>query len=161
MADLTAVSLVDARPESGVWSWKIRNGVTLYENMLVGIDASTGYLEPWADGSGDLFVGLLTGGDISDINTGVILGDTSETPPPRGHVDTSGAILTKIAVGGSPAIANIGDLVYSPDSDPASITLTASGNVNPIGMVYDFDSASDVIVKLFTPMEAKIYQATV
>jgi hypothetical protein len=57
-----------------------------------------------------------------------------------------------VAVGGSPTIANVGALVYCPDSNPANLTKTDTTNP-PVGWLKRFRSATDCDVQLFTPAE--------
>lgn len=153
MADLTKNVLPNMAPRGSKNSWIIKDGVTLGVGALVEIDA-TGYLTHWSSGLGTAvtFVGILIGGD-SRLDDGVIIGETSDSPSPRGLVDTSGPTLTGRTVAGTPTLAKVGDLVWCADSDPANLTLTDPGAEAPVGWLSDFRTATDHDVTLFTPEE--------
>jgi hypothetical protein len=127
--------------------------------MLASLEG--GYLNHWADGANDVFAGLVIGPGIGigvDESEGM-LGNTSLTPIPEASVDTGGVTLMHLSIGGTATQAKVGDLVYSADSDLASITLDASGRTHPIGWMSRYRSATDVDVTLFTPSEM-LAQAT-
>lgn len=147
MADLGARKVWKTSPRATHSSYRIADGVTLYEGQFVQTEG--GYLNHW-DETGK-FLGLLVGGD-SRLNDGVIIGETSDTPPPEGRVDESGVTLMHVAVGGSPTIADVGALVYCADSNPANLTKTDTTNP-PVGRLKRFRSATDCDVQLFTPTE--------
>lgn len=147
MADASAKTIHKTRPNSGVGSYVIADGVTLYEGQLVQLES--GYLNHW-DKTGK-FLGILVGGD-DRAGDGVIIGETSDTPPPEGRVDESGVVLMHVAVAGSPTIADVGGLVYANDSDVANLTKTDAANA-VVGRLVRFRSASDCDVQLFTPAE--------
>jgi len=128
----------------------IANSVVLVEGALVGLQS--GYLNHWANGANDHWLGLCIGGD-DRANDGVLTGNTSDTPPPHGLVDTSGRVLMHLdSVGGTPTQAKTGDLVYAASSNPDDLTLTSTGS-HPIGRLQYYRSATDVDVELFTPAE--------
>ncbi len=163
MADLGANRVHKTQPRSGYNSYPIADGVILYPGALVSLEG--GYLNHWADGANDVFLGILLG-DATGISPGAALtGDTDAptqlgTPVPEGRVDQSGVTLMHLdSVGGTPAQANVGDLVYSPDSDTDNLTLTIGALNHPIGYLSKFRSATDVDVTLFTPAEM-LAQAT-
>jgi len=143
----SAKKIHKTRPNAGVSSYVIADGVTLYEGQLVQLKA--GYLDHW-DKTGQ-FVGILVGGD-DRAGDGVIIGETSDTPPPEGRVNESGVILMHVAVGGTPTIADVGALIYCNDSDVANLTKTDAANA-VVGRLVRFRSASDCDVQLFTPAE--------
>jgi hypothetical protein len=152
MADVTARKTLATKTRSGRSAYPIANGVTLYEGALVGLEG--GYLNHWADGANDVFVGIVLG-DALGVSPGAALtGNTSATPVPEARVDDSGVTLLGLAsVGGTPAAANVGDLVYCADSDTDSLTLTIGALNHPIGFLSGFRSATDVDVTLFTTAE--------
>lgn len=158
MADLGANRVHKTSPRSGVNSYPIANGVTLYPGALVSLEG--GYLNHWADGAADVFAGICLG-DALGISPGDgLVGDTSATPIPEARVDESGVTLMHLdSVGDTPAQSKVGDLVYSADSDTDSLTLDATGRTHPIGYLSRFRTATDVDVTLFTPAEM-LAQAT-
>lgn len=147
MADASAKTIHKTRPNSGVGSYVIADGVTLYEGQLVQLES--GYLNHW-DKTGK-FLGILVGGD-DRAGDGVIIGETSDTPPPEGRVNESGVVLMHVAVAGSPTIADVGGLIYCGDSNVGSLTKTDAANA-VVGRLVRFRSASDCDVQLFTPAE--------
>lgn len=156
MADLAATKIVQTKPRAGVSRIVMADGVSFFPGMLVGIEG--GYANHWADGANDVFAGVLMNGDSRTFD-GVLTGATGDDRPPAAHVDTSGVTLTGLSVGGSPVATNVGDVVYSADSDPASITIDATGRTHPIGYLSAYHGATDQEVTLFTPTEA-LAQAT-
>jgi len=158
MADQSTKVVRKTRDSEGRDAFPIADGVTVYEGMLCGLEA--GYINHWADGANDVFLGVVLGGKDRG-GDGILLGETSDTPPPEAWVDTSGVILQHLdSVGGTPTQAKVGDLVYSLTSNPDDMTLTAvTANNHPIGILWRFRSATDVDVKLFTPAEM-LAQAT-
>jgi len=158
MADLGANRVHKTSPRSGANSYPIANGVTLYPGALVALEG--GYLNHWADGANDVFVGIVLGDALGVSPGSGLVGDTSATPIPEARVDQSGVTLMHLgSVGGTPTQAKVGDLVYSADSDTDSITLTIGALNHPIGYMSRFRSATDVDVTLFTPAEM-LAQAT-
>ncbi len=159
MADITANVVLKTRPRSGRDAYPIANTEVLYQGGLVQL--SVGYLADWDDaGAGSTFQGILLGGDQT-ANSATETGFTGDTcgdpaPDPEGRVDTSGVMLMHLtSLQAQEAIQqkHVGDLVYSPDSDVASMSLIASGNTDPIGYMIRFRTATDVDVQLFTPTE--------
>lgn len=145
-------------PRSGYNSYPIANGVTLTPGDLVSLEG--GYLNEWADGANDVFVGIVIGDALGISPGGALTGNTGVTPVPEARVDQSGVTLMHLdSVGGTPTQANVGDLVYSADENVASITLTIGALNHPIGYMSKFRSATDVDVTLFTPAEM-LAQAT-
>lgn len=148
MSDLAAKNPhLKTQPRAGYGSYPIADGVTVYEGMLAQLQS--GYLNHW-DETGK-FLGILIGGD-DRAKDGVLLGETSDTPPPEGRVDESGVTLMHMAVGGSPTAASLGVLVYCADSNPANLTITDTTNP-PVGWLRRFRSASDCDVQLFSASE--------
>jgi len=154
MADLAVHTTLKTRPRAGRDAFAITNAVVLYQGTLVQLSA--GFLDHWDDaGAGSTFMGILLGGK-DRAGDGVITGNTTDTPDVEGYVDTSGVVLMhldSVAGQGATTIAIVGDLVYSGDSDVASITTVASGNTDPIGFVIRWRSTTDIDVQLFTPAE--------
>ena len=151
MADAAAKIVYKTRPRSGRDAYIIADGVTVYEGMLVGIAA--GYANHWADAAADeVFAGILLGGD-DRARDGIIIGETSDTPPPECRVDTSGVVLMHLTIAGTPTQAKVGDPVYSADSAVASITLTIGALNHLIGHMIRYRSSTDVDVQLITPAE--------
>lgn len=150
MADVTANKVLETKPRAGRDAYQIANAVTLYEGALVGLEA--GFLNHWADGATDVFLGILIGGD-DRLNDGVIIGNTSDAKPPEGFVNTEGPILMHLdSVAGTPTQAKVGDPVFSATSNTDDITLTKGSN-KAIGRMVRFRSATDVDVQLFTMWE--------
>lgn len=128
-------------------SFIIADGITVYEGMLCGVEG--GYLNHWADGASDVFAGLLLNGE-SRADTGVLIGETSDSIPPRAWVNMEPIILTGLSsVGNTPTQAKVGDYVYCGTSNPDDMTLESSGRNHPIGWLCDFRSATDVDVCIF------------
>lgn len=152
MADVTARKTLATKTRSGRSAYPIANGETLYEGALVGLEA--GYLNHYADGANDVFVGIVLG-DALGISPGAALtGNTSATPVPEARVDDSGVTLVGLdSVGGTPTAAKVGDVVYCGSSNTDDITLTATGRNHPIGYMSAFRAADDVDITLFTPTE--------
>jgi len=156
MADVTARATRRSHPAGGVMSAPIADGVTVYEGMLVALEA--GYANHWADGANDVFAGVLLGGD-DRANDGILLGETADSPVPEARIDISGVTLMHLDILGTPTQAVVGDLVYCGTSNPADMTTNSSGRTHPIGWLSRFRSATDVDVTLFTPSEM-LAQAT-
>ena len=158
MADLAVDRIFATKTRSGRESFPIANGVTLPVGALVALEG--GYLNHYADGANDVFVGIVLGPGMGISPGAAITGNTSGTPVPEARVDCSGVTLVGLSsVGGSPDATKVGDLVYSADSDTDSMTLDDTGRTHPIGYMARFGSASDVDVTLFTPTEM-LSQAT-
>lgn len=147
MADLTANTLYKTCPRSGRWSYRVADGEVLAVGALVQL--KSGYLEEW-DETGQ-FIGMVIGG-VDRARDGVITGEVSDSPPVEAVVDESGMIINNIAVGGSPAIANIGALVYCATGNIADCTITDTTNP-PIGRLVRIKSSTSLSVQLFTPTE--------
>jgi hypothetical protein len=153
MADVTARKTLETKTRSGRSAYPIADGVTLYEGALVGLEG--GYLNHYADGANDVFVGIVLGDALGISPGGALTGDTSASPVPEARVDDSGVTLMHLDdVGGSPTAANVGDVVWCGTSNTDDITLTQGSRLHPIGYLSRFRSAADVDVTLFTPAEA-------
>ena len=158
MADLAASTIHKTQPRSGYNAYPIANGVTLYPGALVAIQG--GYLNHYADGANDVFVGVVLGDAVGISPGSALTGNTSASPVPEARVDQSGATLMHLAsVAGSPTQAKVGDLVYCSTSNTDDMTLTIGSLNHPIGFMSKFRSATDVDVTLFTPAEM-LAQAT-
>lgn len=152
MADQAANVVHKTQNRGGTNAYPIANGVTLYPGSLVALEG--GYLNHWADGPNDVFVGIV-GGDALGISPGsALLGNTGATVVPEARVDESGPTLMHLdSVGGTPTQAKVGDYVYCSTSNTDDMTLDATGATNPVGYLSRFRSATDVDVTLFTPAE--------
>ena len=86
MADAAAHTEPKYAPRTDTQSFPIADGQTIYRGSLGGIAA--GYLDDWADGATDLFVGLIFGGDdygrAAGANAGTLTGSISHA---RGAAD--------------------------------------------------------------------------
>lgn len=147
MVDQTVSAIRKTAPRAGTGAYPIADGVTLVVGQLVQLES--GYLNHW-DEAGK-FLGVLVGGE-DRAKDGVLLGETSDTPPPAGFVDESGVTLMHMAVAGTVTQADVGALIYCADSNPANMTKTDTTNP-PIGRLKRFRSTSDCDVELFTPCE--------
>ena len=158
MVDVTARKTLATKTRSGRSAYPIADGVTLFEGALVGLEG--GYLNHWADGANDVFVGIVLG-DALGVSPGAALtGDTSGTPVPEARVDDSGVTLLGLdSVDGTPTAAKVGDVVYCTTSNTDALTLTAGALNHPVGFMSAFRSATDVDVTLFTTAE-HLAQAT-
>jgi len=145
MADQT-VNKVYRTEERGKKAFNVTNAVQIYGGMLVGLSAAGGRLQLWDNVATTIFVGLAE----EDA-----LGNTSATPEVRCRVDTSGKVLKGVAVA-SATQASVGDVVYSQDSNVASLT-TVAATSRAIGIIIGYRSASDCDVQLFTPTEFAAY----
>jgi len=157
MADLGADRIHATKTRAGRDAYPIANGVTLYVGALVALEG--GYLNHYADGANDVFVGIVTGPGIGISPGAALTGNTSGTPVPQARVDSSGVTLVGVPMAGSPDATKVGDLVYCADSDTDNMTLTIGSLNHPIGFMSRFGSATDVDVTLFTPTEM-LSQAT-
>lgn len=147
MADRTTNKIYKTLGGDGTHSWPIADGVTIGVGALVQLES--GYLNHWNEAG--VFAGLMLGGDAR-AGDAVFIGETSDSPPPRGIVDISGRIVSGVAVAGSVTIADQGALVYCADSDMANLTKTDTTNP-PVGVLLTVRSASDCDVKLFSLAE--------
>tara|TARA_R100001510_G_scaffold57618_1_gene66459 strand:- start:2629 stop:3120 length:492 start_codon:yes stop_codon:yes gene_type:complete len=155
MADVTANKVHETAPRSGYNSYPIANGVTLFAGALVGLEG--GFLNHFADGANDVFVGVVLGDAIGISPGAALTGNTSASPVPEARVDQSGVTLMHLAsVGGTPAQTKVGDLVYATTSNVDDLTLDASAGGDAdhaVGYLSRFRSTTDVDVTLFTPAE--------
>lgn len=150
MTDRTVSKVYPSRAR-GVGAYAIANAIVIGVGALVQLES--GFLNHW-DETG-AFLGMCVGGENPSTvaaTLGSPTGDTSQTPDPEGYVDESGFTLTGLTLAGSPTQAKVGDLVYSADSDVASLTLTDTTNP-PVGWCSRYTSATDQEVTLFTPAE--------
>ena len=145
--DQAATVMRKSSARSGYGSYIMADGVAFYVGQLVQLES--GYANHW-DETGR-FLGVMIGGD-SRLNDGVFFGETSDVPPPEARIDESGATIMHTAVGGTPTQADVGALVYCPDSNLANLTKTDTTNP-PVGWLKRFRSTTDCDVQLFTPAE--------
>ena len=158
MADLAASTIHKTQPRSGYNAYPIADGITLYPGALVALEG--GYLNHYADGANDVFVGIVLGDAVGISPGGALTGDTTASPVPEARVDQSGVTLMHLAsVTAASAQSNVGDLVYCSTSNTDDMTLTEAGRTHPVGYLSKFRSATDVDVTLFTPAEM-LAQAT-
>jgi hypothetical protein len=146
MADQSAHIYRKTQPRADTESVIIADGVTVYVGMLAQFES--GYLNHW-DETGK-FAGLVIAGK-DRARDGVLLGETSDTPPPEATI-AKGATLMHVPVAGTVTQADVGALVYCADSNPANLTKTDTTNP-PVGRLKRFRSATDCDVQLFTPEE--------
>lgn len=158
MADPSARTIHKTSPRGGTGAYKIANGVTLFEGALVSLEG--GYLNFWADGANDVFLGIVTGPALGISPGGALTGDTSATVVPEARVDISGVTLMHLdSVGNITDETDQGDLVYSQFGNTDDMTTDATGRTHPIGYIERVRSTTDVDVTLFTPAEM-LAQAT-
>lgn len=157
MADVTVHVVHQTQARSGRESHPVADTVEVFRGALVGLQA--GFVNHWADGANDAFLGIVIGGDSTAVtaNPGQIIGDTSETPDPEAHINTEGVILQHLTsvLDTTAAItqANVGDHVYCGTSNVDDMELNTTGNTSPIGVLVRFVSTTDMDVKLLTPTE--------
>ena len=160
MAALTASTTITSRGR-GLQEHVVVSAGTIYSGALVGLGVgiTPGYLVPWGTGDGTTaeiaFLGLAI---ITVYNTDssvldyAIVGDGTLTCP----VDTSGMWVLNQTDGTAISIASVGLPGCSPDDNPASITITNTGAVDPVGTLMKLlsDSSDTFDCCLFTPNEA-------
>ena len=160
MAALGASTTITSRSR-GLQEHVVVSGDTIYSGALVGLGVgiTPGDLVPWGTGDGTTaeiaFLGLAI---ITVYNTDssvldyAIVGDGTLTCP----VDTSGMWVLNQTDGTAISIASVGLPVFSPDDNPASITTTNTGAVDPVGTLMKLlsDSSDTFDCCLFTPNEA-------
>jgi len=156
MTNLAANTLLVGRQLGQTMSFEIEDEDTIYLGMLAGIDNTSKHLSHWDDGASSVFLGVVVRAD-SRLNDGVFEGEASDTPPPEATVNISGYTFEGLtAVGGSPT--GIGQVVYCVDSNPANMTVEASGKNHIIGIITRFTSATDLDVTLL-PFLTHVAQA--
>lgn len=134
-----AVTTQESRPRAGRSSYVVVSGDTVYAGGFVGITAA-GFLAPLADSVGMKFVGIALQTVVGD--------GTKEC-----RVNENGDILKGAAVA-SAAQSSVNSLVYCETDNPADMDLTASTNIEAIGVVCRYGGSAGVAdVKLFTPTE--------
>ncbi len=142
MADLAGTRFFEQYPRSGVVTGVVANTVQLYGGSLVGTNAA-GFITKMADTAGHKFLGICKY---------PVLGATGSTPAPEAIVDVSGVTVKLTGLSGF-AQADVNTLVYCGTDNLADITLTAATNVEAIGYVSRFNSATSIELTLFTPDE--------
>ena len=147
MANLSADVIHATRPTAGRDSFVIDDGVTLFRGSFVGVDAS-GYLDKWADTLDHKFMGILLDGDMRANGT-TIIGETSDTLPPEGRVDTSGVTLLSATVA-SAVQGSVNSEVFCSTDNPADLTLVSTNNTGAIGFVKRYVSAGVADVQLYS-----------
>ena len=151
MADLGANDYTQVTAARGATkSYIIANGVTLYIGELVQLES--GYANKWDD-SADYFLGVVVG-FVTPGATGALAVLGNQTTYPLVVVDVSGLILEHLdSVGGTVSQAVVGTLVYGTSSNTDDLTMESSGRTDPIGVLDDYVSGTDVNVRLFSNME--------
>lgn len=124
--------------------YKLKNGVTVYKNSLIVVDASTGYADKAADSANLVFKGLAIEGAV---------GDTSASEVPTVGVDESGVVMGSVTVTGASAITDQNKKVYIASDDPNALTLTPTTNMRAVGRIARWISGTTCDVKLFEPEE--------
>lgn len=148
MANLGADANYAARDGSGhpqTQAYRLTNALQIYAGSLVGIvDSSVGYLALWADSSGMKFKGLAMR---------AALGNTSASPIVEAEVNSSGPTIYGQPVTGASTIAHVGRRVYCSTDNLADLTLTPTTNVNAIGAISRFNTATSFDIQLFSAAE--------
>lgn len=130
------------RPQSETFSYVVKSGVTVYQGSLVGIEASTGYVIPWAatTGTTNYFLGVAQA---------KVVGDGTLTV----QVITS-VILQNVAVTGLSTIADVGKKVYGANDQDLTNSAPAAGGI--IGWVKAFRTATQFDVEIYSPAEYRV-----
>ena len=145
-------------------TYEVKNAQAMYRGGLCGLDAN-GLLVPWDDTAiTQRFLGIFED-FIPALTSGVptTVGNTSAEPVVRGRVRCDGAEVQGIDVAGVSARASVGEPVYATSDDitrgsgAASLTLTPTAFVKPVGRLIDFHSTSDMDIRLLTPEEYHAY----
>lgn len=146
MSNLTAERnlLIEAQPGSGTLNIEATNGTTFYRGGLLAINTGTGYAVKHADTSGLEWLGVCSR---------TVTGDTSATPPKKVEVITGPVILRNVAVSGTSAVTHQGDYVYA--TDDQTLTVSATSNTKPIGIVLKWHVSTTCDVLLFSPQESR------
>lgn len=154
-ANLTTLKKVD---RGATEPFVIKSSQTMYVNGLCGLDAN-GLLVPWDDTAiTQRFVGVLEGFTRALYDGAVVsAGLTTLTPPHRGIVRVNGVRLDDVDVTGVSSRASIGEPVYCTTDNDDDFTLTPTSFVKPVGRLCDYESASSMSVRLFTPEEYAAY----
>ncbi len=151
MSDLAVTQIPVSRPRGGRDAAPMADGVTLYAGALVALES--GFVNHWADGANDVFMGILLGGK-DRARDGVLIGETDDSPDPEAYVNTSGVTLMHLdSVADTPSQAKVGDYIYCSTSNTDDMTLESSGATHPIGLLTRFRTTTDVDVTLFSMME--------
>lgn len=114
---------------------------TFYAGALVGVVSGTGYCVRMSDTANLSFLGVVM---TQTVNSGA--SDHADVA-----VDTSGVIFEKVTVTGATSVVAVGGKVFATADD--TLTLTATSNTKPVGVVTRYYSGSIVDVKLMTPSE--------
>lgn len=144
------------RTESAVRAGRLRHpvvsGDTVYPGTLVGLDLSTGMINPWANTAGFVFRGLALDGETTSKE---VAGDGTTVNANHMRVDESGPLLRDVTVAGSSAQTQAGDLVFCTTDNPADdLTLSPTINVGPVARLIRWKTGTTCDVELLTPNEA-------
>ena len=140
---LSADLVINTRPR-GEEAYVATTGVVYYHGAYTMLDTATGKAVLATDAVNKLWLGLtcrthpLTTCGISTIVDEVC-------------VNTSGAILERVAVVGVTAVTNVGDLVFVTADD--TLTLTPTASTKAVGVVIRWHTGTSTDVRLFTPAE--------
>lgn len=129
-------------------NYVIQDAEIVYPGGFVGVASGSGLLVRWSDTVGLTFVGLvdaIVGGGSSGT------GDTGGTVA---AVVLRGPILERVAVTGASVQTDAESLVYA--TSDQDLTLTPTTNVDAIGYITKFHTATQFDVKIFT---GDIYRA--
>lgn len=132
----------DFRPGNGgyVKSFIVKNGVTVYQGSLVGIDRTSGHVFPWTveTGQDNIFLGVAKEKVVGDgvLVVGVIC---------------TGVELVQVAVTGVTAVTDTLKPVYLTDDDTLTLSAPAAGK--PVGQITKWYSSTTCDVRLRTPIE--------
>ena len=140
-----------------IYSYPVRNGVTIYYGALVGISTigvTDGRVVNWSSGSGALrFLGIAIPRGTRD-QADSVTGNSAGTV--KCEVNEGGPTLENVAVTGLNSADDVGDPVYASDED--TFTLTPTSNVGSIGWVKKYVSSGRGDVQLFSANEYRANQ---
>lgn len=147
MANASAGVTVTKQATTGRFDFIVKSGSTVYVNTFCMIGLSTnattanrGYVVRAADTASYAFLGLLLPDGID--NDDQVDGDGTIT----GAFDIGGVILEKIDVTGASSVAQVTAPVYI--SDDQTLTTSATSNLSAVGRLYQYDTATEQIVRI-------------
>lgn len=134
-------------------SFKIANGVTLYQGSYVALNSS-GYLTTYAGtaaatSQAAVIVGyVLPSPYAPDIDVSLV-GNTALTPVPEATVETAEHTLQAVSVTGVTAISDVGSLVYL-NSNDNDLTLTRPSGAVALGCIDRYITSTTCDVRVFS-----------
>lgn len=139
-ANLNRMTMI--RPVSETFSFVVKSGSTVWQGSAVGIEASTGYLIPWAATTGvtNFFIGYAQAKVVGDGTLTVQV--------------ISGVILQNVPVTGLSTIADVGKKVYHANDQDLTNIAPASGGI--VGWVKAFRTSTQFDVEIYTPAEYRV-----